>query len=310
MDKKMFLKTGISILLITAICFKIDAEQVAALLTKIDAHYLYLAGFFILLRTASGIHRLVYILNQLFDNIRKWNVIHDSLAAGFYNLFLPTALGGDIPKIFLLNKHLNGKKKIVAAVLTERFIGFFSLAAMALTSSLILYPISEADSWILVLISVIFCLFMTSLVLISSIKLPKLSNGHDRKLKSKMIEFIKTMQLFRKKQIINIFLQSLIYQSLGIVFVYYLGIGLGIELSIGPYFMVMPLIWFVTMIPISIAGIGLREGAFLYFFNLYGVSQEMAVSLSLLFFFQNVFVGSLGGILLLKNSLRHIPGSR
>jgi uncharacterized membrane protein YbhN (UPF0104 family) len=50
------------------------------------------------------------------------------------------------------------------------------------------------------------------------------------------------------------------------------------------------------MVPISLAGLGVREGIFIYLFTRIGVSQEAALSLSLLFFFVTLLVSVLGGI--------------
>ena len=122
---KIFLKAAVSVILMVSIFFMVDIEQLIVLLKKIDIKYILIAVFFALLKTASGIHRLFYLLGLFFKNVSMSKVAHDSLIAGFYNLFLPTALGGDVPKIFLLNMHLDDKKKIVASILTERFLGFF-----------------------------------------------------------------------------------------------------------------------------------------------------------------------------------------
>ena len=107
-----------------------------------------------------------------------------------------------------------------------------------------------------------------------------------------------------------VFIQSLIYQSLGIILVYFWGRSLGIELGIIPYFTALPLIWFTIMIPISISGLGIREGAFIYFFSLFDVNQELGLGLSMMFFIQTLAVGSIGGILLSKDIIFSIPDNK
>jgi hypothetical protein len=49
------------------------------------------------------------------------------------------------------------------------------------------------------------------------------------------------------------------------------------------------------MIPISISGLGVREGSFVILLGLIGVRSEIATSLSLAWFF-SVFIGSLPGL--------------
>ncbi|MEE9543049.1 MAG: lysylphosphatidylglycerol synthase domain-containing protein, partial [Thermodesulfobacteriota bacterium] len=51
-----------------------------------------------------------------------------------------------------------------------------------------------------------------------------------------------------------------------------------------------------SMVPISLAGLGVREGIFIYLFTKIGTSQEEALSLSLLFFFATLIISIIGGI--------------
>ena len=68
----------------------------------------------------------------------------------------------------------------------------------------------------------------------------------------------------------------------------------------------MPLIWVIVTVPVSISGLGLREGAFAFFFTQVGVSSADAVAMSLLYYFYNVIVGGLGGILLLRSTVTEV----
>ena len=64
-----------------------------------------------------------------------------------------------------------------------------------------------------------------------------------------------------------------------------------------------PAIIVLTMLPISISGIGVREVSFAYFFSHVGVSNEQAVSISLAVFLL-ILIGNLGGgLLILKENL-------
>jgi uncharacterized protein (TIRG00374 family) len=68
------------------------------------------------------------------------------------------------------------------------------------------------------------------------------------------------------------------------------------------FFMFMPIIWVVTMIPISVGGLGVREGVFIFFFAQVGVPSDNAVALSLLYYSYLVFSGVVGGLLFLRAS--------
>ncbi|NUM73075.1 flippase-like domain-containing protein [candidate division KSB1 bacterium] len=96
-----------------------------------------------------------------------------------------------------------------------------------------------------------------------------------------------------------------LYQILGIFIIYLVGRSLGIELAIWHYFIYIPLITTIALLPVSLAGLGIREGAFVFFFAQAGVAQAQALSLSLMIFAQSVALALLGGLwyLLAKEQL-------
>jgi hypothetical protein len=95
-------------------------------------------------------------------------------------------------------------------------------------------------------------------------------------------------------------LMSLFLQVTYIACVYLIGIALGMEVPFRFYLSSIPLIWIITMIPVSISGIGLREGGFVFFFSMIGVKSEKSIALSLLVFSQMVLIGLIGGIMYLS----------
>ena len=60
--------------------------------------------------------------------------------------------------------------------------------------------------------------------------------------------------------------------------------ALGIDIALPHFLVFVPIILFVQLLPISVAGLGTREAAFVYFFGSVGVGAESAFALSLLFF--------------------------
>ena len=61
-------------------------------------------------------------------------------------------------------------------------------------------------------------------------------------------------------------------------------------------FAAFPLVALLTMIPVSLSGIGVREGGFVYFLGLYGVPAAQAMMLSLAFFAVQVAASLVGGL--------------
>ena len=102
-----------------------------------------------------------------------------------------------------------------------------------------------------------------------------------------------------KKILLITYIISIIYQIAMIIMVYLLALSIDIDISFSYYLIFLPLIWLIIMIPISISGIGVREGAFVYFFTQIDVPKENSLLLSLLFFSQTIIVGLVGGFVYL-----------
>lgn len=85
---------------------------------------------------------------------------------------------------------------------------------------------------------------------------------------------------------------------MGIAFYYCLGRSLSLALSLGHYFVLAPLVALLTMIPISLNGIGVREGSLIVLTAALGASVEadQAVALGLLSSIVVLAVSLLGAI--------------
>jgi hypothetical protein len=70
--------------------------------------------------------------------------------------------------------------------------------------------------------------------------------------------------------------------------------ALAIDISFTALLALYPAVLVTQVLPIGIAGLGLREGALVYFLAPLGVSHEEAVALGLLLFFLNLLVSVLG----------------
>ena len=100
---------------------------------------------------------------------------------------------------------------------------------------------------------------------------------------------------------------SVLVQGAGVVTVWLIGRALGLPVPLLYYGILVPLVALLTMLPVSLNGMGVREGGMVLFLTPLGISSATALSLAFLWF--SVFVaGSLfgAGIYLFGNLSR--PG--
>jgi uncharacterized membrane protein YbhN (UPF0104 family) len=89
---------------------------------------------------------------------------------------------------------------------------------------------------------------------------------------------------------------SALFQAVDIFVVYLLAQSLGLGISLDRFFAVIPLVYMITVLPISLGGLGVREGALVVLLAQFGVAASDAVTLSFLVYLSRVAVAFIGGI--------------
>ena len=79
--------------------------------------------------------------------------------------------------------------------------------------------------------------------------------------------------------------------------VYVLAMGLGITIGFGDLLVLVPPVILLSMLPISLAGWGVREGAMIVALGFVGVAQGNALALSFLFGVVNLLTALPGGVI-------------
>jgi uncharacterized protein (TIRG00374 family) len=99
----------------------------------------------------------------------------------------------------------------------------------------------------------------------------------------------------KKKTIATAFAISVAIQFMNFLIVILLAWRMGMPVSLLQLSVFLPIVITVSSLPISISGIGVREGSFVILLRFIGISPEAATSLSLAWFF-SVIMGSLPGL--------------
>jgi uncharacterized protein (TIRG00374 family) len=231
------------------------------------------------------------------------------MIGAFFNHCLPGIVGGDAVKAYYLSRELTGQRSdnrqqtaermeeapltvAIASVFMDRYIGFSALLFVSM--AVIPFGLKYLDgtlkwqiAWIIPSVFVVF--------LVSSIVIFKFRIGERLKFLYKVYEYF---QLYSSKKdvLIKAFLYSIVIQFSGIVSIYILSRGISLNIPFISLLIFVPIIILISFIPISISGIGLREGAFVFFLGTIGVSPALSVALSILWFL-SVVVASLWGFL-------------
>jgi uncharacterized membrane protein YbhN (UPF0104 family) len=247
----------------------------------------------------------LYFLGQLVCSV-KWKIIAESveikkpfweyvifyLSGMFLNIFLPTSVGGDVGRAYFLTGQ-KGWQKGFATVLAERYTGF---VALSLFLSWGVYhgggflPESARKVFILLPIPVIggalFFLFGGKQLL-------------GKILPGKVEVFDHFYEILRKAGILAIsFFISILFYLFYIWMHHVVAAALGFAVPFSTLTAIVTMTSIVSMIPISLGGLGIREGSYFYFLTLFGISQHMGVAFGVTILAVNLFLSLSGGILI------------
>lgn len=258
-----------------------------------------------------------YLTSQIISSIR-WQGISTALGFSgssirfiklyftgmFFNLFLPTSIGGDVLKaVFLSGKgNEGGKMKAGYTVLTDRVFG---MAGLFILGSLTVIIFND-------LLPFVFSatLVITTLCGIASIILIPKSAEYILKIWPRFKDKVNIMlQLWQiQGTILRAVLLSLPVQFFGITVLAILGDAMDIDVEPAYYFAIFPVIAVLTILPISLSGLGVREGTLACFLAFKDVPEEQAVALGLGFFAVQAVISLVGGLMYVTGT--HIEKSQ
>lgn len=308
---KTILKIIISLILITGLVSRIDISESVQVLKQIDLSLYFLALFLGFNSTLIVSYRCKYVCKKKIGvSIPLSKCYQYYFYSSFYSNFLPTAIGGDIFRIYHLNRHIMNISDSSSVVLFERISGFFSLLVISFVASIVLFFNFNQHEFLPQTILIAF-VFIFCLLLVLSRNFESLLGKIAVKVGlSTIFDYIKRITN-NIKLFINdystakyIFFQSLSYQLFSVIIAFIYGSSLGIDVPVIFYFVMVPITYFVTMIPISFAGIGLREVTIVSLFSLVGVQSHVAITLSFLLYLEILFKGLVGGIFLFIVSIQ------
>lgn len=220
----------------------------------------------------------------------------------FFNNFLPTMVGGDLVKGYYLYKYSKKGDVSLASIFMDRYSGFAALMVITSVALIPGYPLikdSGLPGFFVLLIGGFFCM---SLVLwvgsLHSWAMGILAKIHFYGINKKIDMFYRVLMSYKSHHdiLLKIFICSVLLQGAVIAGYYVLGSALGMNVPIGYYFLFIPLTTAVAMLPISLSGLGLREGAFVFLFTSVGATKEQALTLSLMWFVISALISLIGGV--------------
>ncbi len=225
------------------------------------------------------------------------------LVASFFNNFLPTRFGGDIVRIWDGSRYSRSLLKSSAIVLVDRFTGIILLLFFAFIASLFRLDMAKQIPvvWVALIIGLAGLLLVTLLFTpVAGWALDKIpEKGLLFKVKQKLLEFKKVILIYKGKKasLLKALFWAFLLQVNVIVHYYLIGLALHLRIDLIDYFIFVPIVLLILAIPITINGLGLREGSYMEIFRFYGILSQTSISFGLIDWAFGFILGIAGGIL-------------
>ena len=246
-------------------------------------------------------HRWRILARAQGDDVPLLFLVKSYLVGMFFNNFLPTRFGGDVVRIWDGSKYSKSLVKSSAVVLVDRATGIIVLFLFALVAALFRLDMARQ-------IPVIWAALVFGLIGLAGVaffflpvfgrwlrKIPE--RGFLKPFKQKVLGFRTTIIFYKnkRKEFSRATAWAVLLQMNVILFYFLIGRALHLTIPLLDYFIFIPLVLLIQIIPITINGLGLREGAYIEIFRFYGIPAASALSFSIIEVAFGLILGLIGG---------------
>lgn len=218
-------------------------------------------------------------------------------AGQFLGNVLPSTIGGDVLRVSRSAPSIGSSETAFAAVALERLSGFLVLPLLcfigfAMDPSLL----DTSTAWIALAISIGTLVVLAGILFLA---------GHPRiagrfRDRENWMRFLGAVHVgigrlrSNPRVAIGVLVAAFVYQSSVIITVGFVVLTLGVDLSVAALVAFIPVVAMAQVIPLSLSGLGIREGMLVILLHPLGVSNGKAIAIGLLWYLVMLLVSLLG----------------
>ena len=228
-------------------------------------------------------------------------LVESYIVGAFFNNLLPSTIGGDVYRAYDSYRLGQSKSNALAVVFVDRFLGLLALMVFALLALLSSNQLTENIPYLLlwVVLGTAGMLTFVWLIFMPPKWLPRFVANLNIPFGNKIKSIIQAFLDFEGQRtvLLKAFVLSAMLQANVILHYYLISQALNLSIPFFSFFLIIPLATVITMLPISVNGIGVRENVFIFFFAAFAVTKPEAVAFSWLAYGVVVLQGVLGGLI-------------
>ena len=293
---KFLARLLVSVSILVVILHSIDFPQAWQVAARARPDLLLLALLMQFGSTALAAYRWQLIMRNLGFGQTFSFYWKSYFKAMFFNQGLPTSIGGDALRVLDVAGNGFRKRDALAGIVIDRMTGLGAVLLLALVAHLVnpgLLPdqVYRPILWLLAagLLGFSSLCFLGLLPWLGRYpQLAVLKSLSDR-----------LLQAVSRRRFL-LLASSLVVPLLAMLSFFAVGRSLGLQYDLVTYFAIVPPALVLTVVPISIAGWGVREGAMVGLFSLVGADKTVVLMMSLVYGVLLILVSLPGLIVLLR----------
>jgi uncharacterized membrane protein YbhN (UPF0104 family) len=287
-----YIRIGVSAVLLAFIAWRTDWEIVGEKFATMNVGYwLAAVGVLIFAQVASARRWQLFARELHFER----SLVHYCayyFIGMWFNLSLPTSVGGDVVRVWYLDNQSGRKLVAFASVFLERINGLLVLITFAFVGVLIApmeLPLTiRASVWA-----------VTGGAALGVMSMPLAQRWRWLPLKRReqlhaVVELAKAPRVVAEATVM-----SILVQLGGVASLWCIDMALGLGVPMAYYCILGPMVSLLTLLPISVNGMGVRELGTIAFLAPLGVNAGAASTLAFLWFMVSVAVSLMGGMVYL-----------
>jgi uncharacterized protein (TIRG00374 family) len=295
--RRLWLRMGVSAVLLAILVVKISSENIVpshpttGTLAVLVAGLLLMCGSFVL-----AAWRWQRVLAVFGAHVPLPTLSKHYLAGQFVGNVLPSTIGGDVLRISRSSKDVGARDMAFASVVLERLTGFVALPLLTFLGFLARPDLLHGRAWVAVLIAGATLGFLfVILVLAGSPRLAGRFAENENWMRYIGVVHVGVDRLRRdpRDATAALFL-SIAYQVTVLASVYCAVHVIGLRIPNGAVLAFVPAVAIAQVLPISVGGLGVREGLLAFFFHTLGVPTGQAVAVGLLWYAMTLLVSLVG----------------
>ena len=270
----------VSAALIVWILRKAPLGEVLDAFRSADFRYVLLSIAISPLGYLSSVSRWRLLIRSQGGDATFWFLVRSFVVGIFFNNLLPSTIGGDTIRAYDTSRSGVGRAAAVAIVVVDRFIGLLALMLFAgiglLLSGHLTDRVPALYGWVAG--GTIAMGLIAALLFLPSRRAPDLLARLGPRFK-KVSDAIFAFQ-GKGSVLAKAFGWSLFLQTLVVLNGWLLAKALHVPIPLPYFFVIVPIVVFVMMIPVSINAIGVRENVWAFFFTAFGVASAKGVAVA------------------------------